>query len=249
MVSIIYESIFPFFIILLILFFFLSILISIVFKIKFFTFFLFFFITISLLFFFFYKYDLLKFSLFQFELNSQFFIFFIFSEFCFFGGVFWGVFWGFYAFDFHNGNLVFSIIGIYKIYPFSLPLVNTFLLLSSAAFATIYHESFLIFKNEISLFMCILFGLIFLIIQYFEFNLAIFNFSYTTFGSLFFFSTGFHGFHVFLGLTFLIIFCLSFYFNNVYSDKYLNVSLLYWHFVDVVWLFLFIFVYVFPFYF
>ena len=29
-------------------------------------------------------------------------------------------------------------------------LVNTFLLLSSAAFATIYHESFLIFKNEIS---------------------------------------------------------------------------------------------------
>ncbi len=64
------------------------------------------------------------------------------------------------------------------------------------------------------------------------------------FGALFFFITGFHGFHVFSGVVFLIIICL-----NVASGLYVRRKNgyemvekigLYWHFVDLVWVFVFL---------
>ena len=64
------------------------------------------------------------------------------------------------------------------------------------------------------------------------------------FGSLFFFITGFHGFHVFSGLVFLLIICL-----NAASGQYVERRNgyemvekigLYWHFVDLVWVFVFL---------
>lgn len=67
------------------------------------------------------------------------------------------------------------------------------------------------------------------------------------FGSSFFTLTGFHGLHVILGIIALsILFFLSF-------GKLKNVTLagiegvdVYWHFVDVVWIFVFYFVYITP---
>ncbi len=64
------------------------------------------------------------------------------------------------------------------------------------------------------------------------------------FGALFFFITGFHGFHVFSGVVFLLIICL-----NVASGLYVKRRNgyemvekigLYWHFVDLVWVFVFL---------
>lgn len=64
------------------------------------------------------------------------------------------------------------------------------------------------------------------------------------FGTLFFFITGFHGFHVFSGVVFLLIIML-----NVWSGIYIkrrnkNEMVekigLYWHFVDLVWVFVFL---------
>jgi len=64
------------------------------------------------------------------------------------------------------------------------------------------------------------------------------------FGGLFFFITGFHGFHVFSGVVFLIII-----FVNVMSGLYVKRKNgyemvekigLYWHFVDLVWVFVFL---------
>lgn len=64
------------------------------------------------------------------------------------------------------------------------------------------------------------------------------------FGALFFFITGFHGFHVFSGVVFLIIIML-----NVASGLYVKRRNgyemvekigLYWHFVDLVWVFVFL---------
>jgi cytochrome c oxidase subunit III len=64
------------------------------------------------------------------------------------------------------------------------------------------------------------------------------------FGALFFFITGFHGFHVFSGVVFLIIIML-----NVASGLYVQRRNgyemvekigLYWHFVDLVWVFVFL---------
>ena len=61
---------------------------------------------------------------------------------------------------------------------------------------------------------------------------------------LFFFGTGFHGFHVFVGLLLLILCHVMrlYLINNI--SFYLNCALLYWHFVDVIWLFLFSFIYI-----
>ena len=64
------------------------------------------------------------------------------------------------------------------------------------------------------------------------------------FGSLFFFITGFHGFHVFSGVVFLIIIMINVA-SGLYHDrnnKYEMVEKigLYWHFVDLVWVFVFL---------
>ena len=68
------------------------------------------------------------------------------------------------------------------------------------------------------------------------------------FGTSFFTLTGFHGFHVFVGLVILsIILALAFLgdFDNPGSPALRTVGL-YWHFVDIVWLFVFSIVYVLP---
>jgi cytochrome c oxidase subunit 3 len=64
-------------------------------------------------------------------------------------------------------------------------------------------------------------------------------------GSTFFMLTGFHGFHVTLGVTMLTVIlfrCVAGHFKPDHHFGFEAVSW-YWHFVDVVWLLLFIFVY------
>lgn len=67
------------------------------------------------------------------------------------------------------------------------------------------------------------------------------------FGALFFFITGFHGFHVLSGVAFLLIICLNSA-TGLYekrNNKYEMVEKigLYWHFVDLVWVFVFLLFY------
>lgn len=66
----------------------------------------------------------------------------------------------------------------------------------------------------------------------------------TAFGALFFFITGFHGFHVFSGLVFLLIIALNswsgFYVERRNGYEMVEKIGLYWHFVDLVWVFVFL---------
>jgi cytochrome c oxidase subunit 3 len=62
------------------------------------------------------------------------------------------------------------------------------------------------------------------------------------FSASFFVITGFHGFHVFSGLTILAIVALRAAFGKYSADSVENAGL-YWHFVDVVWVFVFAFYY------
>lgn len=67
-----------------------------------------------------------------------------------------------------------------------------------------------------------------------------------TFGSAFFTVTGFHGFHVFIGLVWLsILLTRVFRYRIARPEHALQVEIfgLYWHFVDVVWIFLFTVIY------
>ena len=64
------------------------------------------------------------------------------------------------------------------------------------------------------------------------------------FGALFYFITGFHGFHVFSGVVFLIIIMVNS-FTGLYAARKNGYEMvekigLYWHFVDLVWVFVFL---------
>ncbi|HLO52944.1 MAG TPA: cytochrome c oxidase subunit 3 [Saprospiraceae bacterium] len=67
------------------------------------------------------------------------------------------------------------------------------------------------------------------------------------FGALFFFITGFHGFHVLSGVAFLLIICVNSA-TGLYARRRNGYEMvekigLYWHFVDLVWVFVFLFFY------
>jgi cytochrome c oxidase subunit 3 len=64
------------------------------------------------------------------------------------------------------------------------------------------------------------------------------------FGALFFFITGFHGFHVFSGVAFLAIIAINAA-SGLYASRKNGYEMvekigLYWHFVDLVWVFVFL---------
>ena len=70
------------------------------------------------------------------------------------------------------------------------------------------------------------------------------SFGPRAFGALFFFITGFHGFHVFSGLAFLTIIMINV-ISGLYVDRKNGYEMvekigLYWHFVDLVWVFVFL---------
>ncbi|MEM9885502.1 MAG: cytochrome c oxidase subunit 3 [Bacteroidota bacterium] len=70
------------------------------------------------------------------------------------------------------------------------------------------------------------------------------DFGPKAFGALFFFITGFHGFHVFSGVLFLIIITVnvasSLYVARKNGHEMVEKIGLYWHFVDLVWVFVFL---------
>jgi heme/copper-type cytochrome/quinol oxidase subunit 3 len=94
-------------------------------------------------------------------------------------------------------------------------------------------------------FSAICLGLIFLFVQISEYNSLIFTITDSVYGSCFYLLTGFHGLHVIIGLIFLsiqherIVRC---HFNRVRMQGY-RLAVIYWHFVDYIWILLFLSVY------
>ncbi len=70
----------------------------------------------------------------------------------------------------------------------------------------------------------------------------------SVFGTSFYTLTGFHGFHVFVGLIILLIILIMSFLGDFDKENSSVVSTvgIYWHFVDVVWIFVFTVVYVLP---
>ena len=174
-------------------------------------------------------------------------ILFIVSEVMFFFAFFW-------AFFCSSLSPVFNIGGTWppeaiSIIPASgIPLTNTFLLLSSGATVTWAHHSILVRGKKqsiVSLMLTIVLAMLFTSLQVMEYFDAPFNITDSVFGSCFFITTGFHGFHVFVGTCFLFVSLLRITYNHFTSTHHfgLESAIWYWHFVDVVWLFLFVSVY------
>ena len=71
----------------------------------------------------------------------------------------------------------------------------------------------------------------------------------SVFGTSFYTLTGFHGFHVFAGLIILLIVLLMTFLGDFSRDKksqLISSVGLYWHFVDIVWIFVFTVIYILP---
>lgn len=78
--------------------------------------------------------------------------------------------------------------------------------------------------------------------QYFEYSYSEFTIADSVFGSVFFLTTGLHAIHVILGVLFLLFASLRI-FNDYYTLEHalsFEFAILYYHLVDVVWLFVFL---------
>nr|YP_009641861.1 cytochrome c oxidase subunit III [Malayopython reticulatus]QBZ73747.1 cytochrome c oxidase subunit III [Malayopython reticulatus] len=138
--------------------------------------------------------------------------------------------------------------GITPLNPLEVPLLNTAVLLSSGATVTWSHHATMQGNKKeatYALMITIALGIYFTALQLSEYMETPFTISDSVYGSLFFVATGFHGFHVMIGTTFLMV-CLArlinFHFTTSHHFGY-EAAIWYWHFVDVVWLFLFVSVY------
>ena len=133
-----------------------------------------------------------------------------------------------------------------------LPAINTAILLTSGLTVTLAHHA-LKRRDRIWLvywlFATVVLGFSFVGLQaveyihaYGELNLRLDSGIY---GSTFFMLTGFHGFHVTMGATMLLVILIRSMKGHFSPENHFAFEAVawYWHFVDVVWLGLFIFVY------
>jgi len=136
--------------------------------------------------------------------------------------------------------------------PWPIPTINTMLLLSSGVTLTIAHHALVAGHRARTIgfmWVTVLLGILFLTLQAYEYHHAYtelnLKLSSGAYGSTFFMLTGFHGFHVLVGmlmLTFITIRLMKGHFTPQRHFGFEGAAW-YWHFVDVVWLGLYVVVY------
>ena len=174
-------------------------------------------------------------------------ILFIASEVMFFFAFFWAFFHSSLAPVFNIGG-VWPPKAIIAMNTYTIPLTNTFILLSSGATVTWAHHAIILNAKRhtiISLIYTIVLAAFFTYFQGLEYVSAPFNISDGVYGSCFYMATGFHGFHVFVGTIALAVSFVRIVLNHSTNTHHFGFesAIWYWHFVDVVWLFLFINIY------
>jgi len=164
-------------------------------------------------------------------------------------------FWTFFNYALYPENVAGSTapiwppLGVHTFDPFSLPIMNTMILLLSGLTVTWAHHSLIEGDRRglvAGLGLTILLGMLFTSCQALEYSHAPFHLvGGGIYPAIFFIATGFHGAHVIIGTCFLIV-C----FFRARSGQFdparhfgFEAAAWYWHFVDVVWLFLFVCIY------
>ena len=165
---------------------------------------------------------------------------FLFSEILLFGGLFatYAVFRGLFPHEFIRDHKELDV---------TLGAINTVVLLWSSFHVALAVASIQRGKDrplKLHLAMTIVLGLVFLVNKYIEysgkFSHDIFPWT-SNFFSIYFVMTGLHGLHVFGGVVALSLILYMAFQGRFSSTDYMKVegTALYWHLVDVVWIFLF----------
>ena len=172
---------------------------------------------------------------------------FIVSEALFFLAIFWAYFHSALSPTVELGAQ-WPPIGIEAINAFELPLLNTVILLGSGVTITYSHHCLIQGERNGALYgalFTIVLAFVFTGFQWVEYSVSSFTLTDGAYGSCFYFGTGFHGLHVIIGTIFLAVGFWRLLSYHLTENHHLGLEsgILYWHFVDVVWLFLFLSVY------
>jgi len=129
-----------------------------------------------------------------------------------------------------------------------MPLMNTFLLLTSGAAITLAHHGLLAKKKiqaSVGFIITIALAIDFTGQQLIEFIDAPYVINDGVYPSTFFLTTGLHGLHVIVGTLFIFVTFLRYLANHFTIKNHFGfeAAAWYWHFVDVVWLLVFMCVY------
>jgi len=136
--------------------------------------------------------------------------------------------------------------------PWPIPTLNTAILLTSGVTLTIAHHALIAGQRSKTIFwmwLTVLLGIVFLGFQAYEYMHAYseLNLKLTSgiYGSTFFMLTGFHGFHVFIGMLMLLFITVRLTKGHFTPERHFGFegAAWSWHFVDVVWLGLYVVVY------
>jgi heme/copper-type cytochrome/quinol oxidase subunit 3 len=130
--------------------------------------------------------------------------------------------------------------------------VNTFILIISSTTVVLALQAIMNGdqrKSRLFLFATLALGATFLGVQIYEYIQLITHEGFTPSGSLFgagFYTvTGFHGFHVFIGLLWCAWLIRQAFQGKFSPHNYMRIEIfgLYWHYVDIVWILLFTIIY------
>lgn len=136
--------------------------------------------------------------------------------------------------------------------PWPIPTINTLLLLTSGVTLTIAHHALIAGHRSRTIafmWLTVALGVTFLGFQMYEYHHAYSELNLTlasgAFGSTFYMLTGFHGFHVLVGMLILLFITIRLMKGHFTPQRHFGFegAAWYWHFVDVVWLGLYVVVY------
>jgi cytochrome c oxidase subunit III len=132
-----------------------------------------------------------------------------------------------------------------------MPGVNTVILLTSSVFVWASERCIqrrMMPWSLAAMALAFILGVCFVAIQLREWSIKTYDMTTNLYGSLYFTITGFHMLHVIVGLIILLLLLLWLALGYFDDRRYAAVTIggLYWHFVDVVWLFVFTSLYLTP---
>lgn len=174
-------------------------------------------------------------------------ILFISSEVIFFLRFFWAYFHRRISPNIEIGQ-IWPPLEIKSFNPINVPLLNTIILVRSGFSITWSHHLLLekkLEKSKKALLITLILGIYFSILQSIEYQQSEFSLNDSSYGTIFFIATGFHGIHVLIGSTFILVNILNIkiiYFTKNHHIGF-EIAAWYWHFVDVIWLFLYLSIY------